>query len=283
MLFVTRDFNREISSEEFTYFRCQSCGLIFLDPIPVDLSRYYPGDYYIFPGSQSELARSSKPEQYKLDLLTSQLRRGRLIEIGPATGGFCFLAKQAGFEVHAIEMDERCSVFLRDVVGVHVQNSNEEVAALEREDTADAIALWHVIEHLRDPWTMLDAIARKLRKGGVAVIATPNPGAFQFRIWGKRWTHVDAPRHVVLIPIELMVERMRANGMDLVKLTTADAGGIGWNWFGWVFSSANLTGVKWFKRPLRLLGRIPRALVKGYEDREGKGAAYTAIFRKVVA
>ncbi len=279
--FTAKDCNRRISEEDFRYWICEDCRLIFLHPLPADLGRYYPEGYYVFPESRAVLERSSRHEQYKIDLVISQVRKGRLIEIGPATGGFCFLAKEAGFDVHAIEMDARCSEFLRDVVGIEVQNSNEEAAALAREEPADVIALWHVIEHLRDPWAMIDAIAGKVREGGVAVIATPNPDAFQFRLWGRRWAHVDAPRHVVLIPSDLLIARMRARGMELERLTTSDPGGIGWNWFGWVFSFGNLTGVAWLQRPMRILGRIARAMVKPYEDREGQGAAYTAIFRKV--
>jgi hypothetical protein len=278
--FRTTDLNRRISDETFDYYACNRCGLIFLDPMPADLGRYYPNEYYVLPESLEVVARYAQHEQYKIDLVTKHLRQGRLIEIGPATGGFCFLAKQAGFDVQAIEMDARCSAFLREVIGIAVVNSNEEVVALNRLEPADVIALWHVVEHLRDPWTMVDAIAAKLRPGGIAVIATPNTHAMQFKVWKARWTHVDAPRHVVLIPPELLVERMQANGMELVELTTADPGGIGWNWFGWVFSFANLTQIARFKRPLRGVGRVVRALVRPIEDREGHGAAYTAIFRK---
>jgi 2-polyprenyl-3-methyl-5-hydroxy-6-metoxy-1,4-benzoquinol methylase len=278
--FIAVDSNRRISDEKFPYFACAACNLIFLNPIPAELERYYPIEYYTLPSSRAELEDSSRHEQYKIDIVTSQVAAGRLIEVGPATGGFCFLAKEAGFDVHAIEMDARCAGFLRDVVGIRVQNSNEEAAALAREEPADVIALWHVVEHLRDPWAMLEAIAGKLREGGIAVIATPNPDAFQFRVWGRRWAHVDAPRHVVLIPSSLLIARMRMHGLELVRLTTSDPGGIGWNWFGWVFSAANLTAATGMKRPLRILGRIVRALVKRYEDAEGRGAAYTAVFRK---
>jgi SAM-dependent methyltransferase len=279
--FRVGDLNRRVSEEQFPYFDCDACGVIFLDPLPADLGRYYPSDYYMFPKSRERAGELAAFERYKIDLVTRHLSRGKLIEIGPATGGFCFLAKEAGFHVRAIEMDARCSQFLREVIGVEVQNSNEEVAALNREESADVIALWHVIEHLRDPWAMLDAIAAKVRAGGIALIATPNPSAFQFGIWRKLWTHIDAPRHVVLIPHEVLEARMRARGMELVELTTSDPGGIGWNWFGWVFSFANLTSIPWFKRPLRMLGRIARALAQFYEDQEGRGAAYTAVFRKV--
>ena len=278
--FRVGDVNRRISDELFDYYRCGSCGLLFLAPMPPDLGRYYQGDYYGLPGSVDELRRRSRPERYKIDLIKQHMRSGRLIEIGPATGGFCLLAKEAGFDVHAIEMDATCSKFLRDVVGVAVENSNEEVVALNRLASADVIALWHVIEHLRDPWAMIDAIAGKLRDGGIALIAAPNPHSWQFGLWKKRWTHVDAPRHVVLIPPEVLVRRMEARGLKLVTLTTADPGGIGWNRFGWAFGFANVTSDKWLKRILRVMGNIVGAMTGVIEDKEGRGAAYTAIFRK---
>jgi hypothetical protein len=127
---------------------------------------------------------------------------------------------------------------------------------------------------------MIDAIASKVHPGGIALIATPNPHAFQFRVWGRRWTHVDAPRHVVLIPHDLLVRRMQSKGMELVELTTSDPGGIGWNWFGWVISFGNLTTIPWLKRPFRLLCRVARLLMRAFEEQEGKGAAYAAVFRK---
>lgn len=274
------DLNRRVSKEKFQYYQCGSCGLVFLEPLPADLARYYPPQYYELPPSREALSHNAQFERYKLDLITRHVGRGRLLEIGPATGGFCFLAKEAGFDVHAIEMDARCSEFLRTVVGIEVQNSNEEVAALQREAPADVIALWHVIEHLRDPWAMLDAVCAKVRPGGIAVIATPNPCAVQFGFWGGRWTHLDAPRHVVLVPPELLVGRMERRGMQLVQMTTSDPGGIGWNEFGWIFSFTNLSSAPWLKRPLRVLGRMARAMVRATEDQEGRGAAYTAIFRK---
>ena len=60
--------------------------------------------------------------------------------------------------------------------------------------------MFQIIEHLIDPWDTLQAAAESLLPGGVLVVATPNPGAFQFRFLRGRWTHVDAPRHTALIP-----------------------------------------------------------------------------------
>ncbi len=68
------------------------------------------------------------------------------------------------------------------------------------------------------------------------VIASVNPEAFQFRILGRYWLHLDAPRHVMLIPMKLLAEKLEFLGMEAELITTTDQGSIGWNAFGWELS-----------------------------------------------
>jgi hypothetical protein len=62
--------------------------------------------------------------------------------------------------------------------------------------------------------------------------------------------------------------------------TRGDEGGLSWNWFGWVYGLANFGKAPGVKRLLRLIGRAIRLLIAPIEDLEGKGAAYTVVFRK---
>jgi hypothetical protein len=39
---------------------------------------------------------------------------------------------------------------------------------IERVDPPGLIALWHVFEHMRDPWKLLDAMARRVASGGAS-------------------------------------------------------------------------------------------------------------------
>ena len=95
--FRTRDFNRRLSRETFEYFRCPGCGVIFLSPVPANLGQYYPATYYTLPKTGAELGRLFAPERYKLEIVQRFVQRGKLLEIGPAIGGFAYLAKEAGF------------------------------------------------------------------------------------------------------------------------------------------------------------------------------------------
>ncbi len=280
LLFRTRDLNRAISRERFSYYRCSCCGLIFLCPVPTDLGAYYPPDYYAVPKSLDEVARAAELERYKVEIVKRFRSGGRLLEIGPAYGAFVHLAKQAGFEANAIEMSPECCRFLRDVLGVSAVQSDDPAAALVQLAPFDVIALWHVIEHLADPWTLLRTIAEKLTPGGILVIAAPNPSALQFKVTGGRWPHVDAPRHVALIPPTLLAQRAEALGLTQTWLTTCDAGSLGWNVFGWERFFMNMWKARFVTFGLRIVGKLFGTLMSPFERTEGIGSAYTIVFTR---
>lgn len=281
--FDTTDVNRQIGITSFSYLRCLTCGVVFLRNVPNDLARYYPEDYYFIARSMEELAAWASSERYKLDIILKYRNAGRLIEVGPASGAFAYLAKTAGFEVTAIEMDERCADYLATKAGLHVIHSADEAKALQTAPQADVIAMWHVIEHLVDPWTMLEVAATKLRPGGILVLAAPNPHAAQFRLFGAQWVHVDAPRHLWLIPSEVLAQRGAKAGLSLRMVTTRDPGSLAWNRFGWEYSVANRFGVRPGGRFLSRAARVVTKIASVIESREGKGSAYTIVLEKPAA
>lgn len=276
------DENRRISAEAFHYFRCGACGLVFLSNVPEDLNRYYADEYYAIP-TLEELGRVAAKDRSRIELILRFATGGRLLEIGPAVGVFAWQAKHSGFDVEAIEMDARCCRFLADSVGIRTLRSDAPHEAMVRMGPHDVIAIWHVIEHLPEPLAFLKAAAANLAPGGILAIATPNPEAFQFQIMGARWPHLDAPRHVALIPAPLLSRVAGELGLKLVHLTANDEEARRWNRFGWQRLLMN-----------RMPGRIGAAigyvggtllsLPMAWRDRAGfNGTAYTAAFRKEAA
>ncbi|WP_144400099.1 class I SAM-dependent methyltransferase [Geobacter pickeringii] len=286
--FSVTDLNQQLSPHSFDYYRCPSCRLIFLSPIPDDLSQYYTAAYpaYQMP-TKEELKDKAEQEKYKLEILRRYAQGGRLLEVGPAYGGFAYLAKQAGFDVETIEMDRRCCEFLENVVGVKTLNCTDISEALLKVESYDVIALWHVVEHLSDPWEVLEALARKLRPGGVLIIANPSPDALQFKLFGRFWVHVDAPRHLELIPASVLAIHMERVGLKTVKITTSDKASRIFSSLGWWNVSLNhvRTDVSRVK-PIRakLLGHLMSFIIRIFliplERIEGLGCSYTAVFEK---
>jgi SAM-dependent methyltransferase len=234
------DRNRETTSERFTYNRCTACGTVFMVDVPADLSRYYLGDYHGFrPDGVPEWQHNPtlrEVEAFRVRLLRRHVEPGALVDVGAGPGGFAAAATDAGFEVTAIEMDARCCEYLENELGVRAIRSEEPIAQLRTLPPARVISLWHSLEHLRDPAEMLAVAAERLEPGGVLAIGVPNPRSLQFRLLGARWAHLDAPRHVCLIPEDALVSHLRSLGLRPLEATTGDPFGRVCSLHGWAYA-----------------------------------------------
>ncbi len=278
-LLRARDWNRRTSPDWFCYHRCGYCGLIFLANPPSDLAAYYAGDYHALP-SQAELERVGHREAYQLEILTCQVRGGRLVEIGPGAGVFAWQAKQAGFRVTTIEMDEGCRKHLEAVVGVEAIQSDRPETALATLPPSRAIVLWQALEHLPKPWAFLERALDNLEPGGVLLVATPNPEALGLRLMRARWPHLDAPRHLQLIPAQLLSEWLSARGASRVALYVDDRGARRWNRFAWQRLFMNAMPRRPFYQIAFAAGALISAAASLIERRGTNPSCYTAVFVK---
>jgi 2-polyprenyl-3-methyl-5-hydroxy-6-metoxy-1,4-benzoquinol methylase len=277
---VAVDRNRRLSDDRFIYYRCSSCRTLQLLPVPADLARYYTAEYYAVPGGRAALVAASGAERYKLDLIRPLVPAGRLVEVGPAVGGFAAVMRDAGYDTSAIEMDADCCRFLRDVVGIAVQQTDDPAAALAAGGAYDVIAMWHVIEHLPNPREVLTAAAAALAPKGVIALAAPNPDAFQFRVFGRRWAHLDAPRHLFLVPLDEIADLGHALGLEVVLATTCDEGTLHWNAFGWRETLASFGRGRCVRGGMRVIGSALTRISGPVERRQGQGSTYTLILRR---
>jgi len=237
-LFDAWDRNRQTTRERFAYARCRTCKTVYLVEPPADLGSYYAEDYYDFgpdgePAWKGDRSRLSAAA-YRVDLLRSHTAPGRLVEIGAGTGAFASAARSAGFEVSAVEMSERCCDYLSEREGIDAICSDRPLEAIAPLAPARVVALWHVLEHLPNPGEVLATVAEKVEPGGLLAIAVPNPRSLQFRLLRTRWVHLDAPRHLCLMPPAALIGRGRDLGLRNVALVSDDPDGLECNFFGWV-------------------------------------------------
>lgn len=278
--FTTRDRNREITLEDFRYRRCRNCEVIYLQDVPDDLVRFYPSEEYFGLPAIDALRAQATGERYRMEIVARHVSGGRMIEIGPGDGLLAVQALDMGFDVAAIEADPAAAANLRNTLGIEVVESASPEEVLPSLGPADAVVGWHVIEHVPRPWALLEQAAAVLRPGGAVVLATPNPRAFGLRVLGSRWPHIDAPRHLFLLPHAAVVERGRALGLEPVQLTATDPGGLFWNAFAWRYALRR-PGARWAReRAAHLAGDAIATVLAPIERRGLRGAAYTLVLRK---
>lgn len=280
LLFVARD-NRG-KPGEFPYYRGPG-GHIFIGEVPANLGDYYEGGYQPIPEDEAQLAQMAQEDAYRLDPVKSLMPEGDFLEIGPWIGLVSYSALKAGYRVHTLEREQRC-VDLMNSVGIKARQTNDPAQALREDDaTYDVIGMWHSIEHFPHPWEVIDAAAKRLRPGGVLLIAGPNPESAQMRVLGKNWLHLDAPRHLHFLPAADIERIGRENGLETVERTTDDALGQLLDEHGWVWETHRRVGF------LPILRGVSNRLLRKHMVRKHRkpgafdGAGYTIILRRPAA
>jgi 2-polyprenyl-3-methyl-5-hydroxy-6-metoxy-1,4-benzoquinol methylase len=210
-------------------------GHVFISEIPSDLDRHYEGGYQKIPEDEEELAKVAREDAYRLDRIRELVPKGRFLEIGPWIGLTSYSAVQAGYDVSVLEMNQDCVDLLNRSRINATQTSDPANTLRASGERYDVIGLWHSIEHIPQPWEMIAAAAAAVSPGGLLVVAAPNPHSAQLRQFGKHWLHLDAPRHLHLLPVEMIEKIAAEQGLVTVERTSDDQLGELLDRFGWRF------------------------------------------------
>lgn len=219
---------------------CTRCGTGRLHPLPdaAEVAAFYPAAYYgdlgaKFRGPIEWLVRAVGARH--LEFLASGIPAGgRVLDVGCGRGVTLSALADRGFEAHGVEIsadaargaDPRAQIRIAPTLA----------AAGYPADHFDAVLVWHVLEHLRDPEGALAEMVRVLRPGGRLVVAVPNFSSWQARWAGPAWFHLDLPRHLFQFPLAALRERMTRSGLDVVSEHHFS---LRQNPFGWIQSWLN--------------------------------------------
>lgn len=194
-----------LTKEVFQLFKCPSCGFVFTQDHPDEsnISRYYESEDYIShndskKGFSDILYRLSRrimlKKKRQIVQKYSGINKGSLLDIGSGTGHFISVMKDSGWEVQGIEINDKAREYSVSKTGLNIIPP-AGISSLPSK-SFDCITLWHVLEHLQDPFGYASEIKRLLKTGGKCIIALPNCNSFDAMHYRDFWAAYDVPRHL---------------------------------------------------------------------------------------
>lgn len=232
----------------WNFKRCPdpTCGLIWLDPIPIEseIGKAYKNYYTHAPqptisekigwierakealNRLYEFALGFTPvyaERAELEIMyLGGLTPGRVLEIGCGDGQRLAELRARGWDVQGQEVDEDAAAHARKAFGLPVFCGPLHQARF-RDNEFDAVVMNHVIEHVHDPLALLKESRRVLKHGGRLVSITPNTKGWGHARFGPYWIGMDRPRHLFLFSRQTLEPIALASGFRDVKTWTTAA------------------------------------------------------------
>lgn len=217
---------------------CRACRLWFQNPRPADeeLPALYPAHYGphvpgervaglgLSPGRTRYLRRRFGYDHLKVrattfldwralrvfdrvrqwttgvDLLPTFIAHGSLLEIGCGNGARLVGLRRLGWErLYGIELVPGAAAQARSL-GLDVRcGFVEEVLDDFADASLDVVVSSMVLEHLSNPFAVVEQVAAKLKPGGQFLFSTITRDALDARVYGRYWAGFDFPRHLVYL------------------------------------------------------------------------------------
>jgi len=223
------DAHPVVSRRGFSYVRCHRCQATYVAPAPsaeevaniYQDPSYFAGNTEIGYGDYVAMHKVLAPHfRRRLWILGRWLpERGRLLDVGCADGFFLELARADGWEVAGVEISEPMAEETARQLGVPIVTSIEK---LPEDAVYDAVTLWEVVEHFREPVTELRRLVRRLRPGGALMLSTPNVGHWQAMNAPDAWNLFCPPAHLVLftdVSLKVALEKAGYSGIRIWKVS----------------------------------------------------------------
>lgn len=215
-----------VSKEVFEVWKCGYCTAAFTQNIPEasEIGRYYASENYVSHSDTREglvnkiyhrVRNITLKHKRKLIQQKTRLMGGNLLDVGAGTGAFANEMQQAGWDVTALEPDEKARMHAKAFYGISLQ---AETRLFNLGQKFDAITLWHVLEHVHSLHEYGEQFKKLLKPGGKLFIAVPNYESSDAGYYGEAWAAWDVPRHLYHFSPKSMNIFLAMHGMKVVAM-----------------------------------------------------------------
>ena len=200
-------------------YTCPTCGCIMAD-LEFAHEQYEAANYYT-------MAFKTRTEiegewgfrwRYILTAIKRHTAAPKLLDVGAGNGYFVYLARTEfglladGLEISTAEVD-----YARATFGIELLRGDLSTVR----DRYDLVTSFNVLEHVKEPVSLLQSMSERLARGGLLVVTTPNPACIHRRLRGLgKWNMVCPPHHINLFTRAALEELLARAGFEVLEYST---------------------------------------------------------------
>ncbi|NLI48027.1 MAG: class I SAM-dependent methyltransferase [Acidobacteria bacterium] len=219
------DFLFHTTSAVHTLNRCLTCRCAFLHPMPEPraFADAYPRPYWWIARERPRDLSLKLETVYRETVLRHHVHVARrhlagpapkVLDVGCGSGTFLHVLRRVtGIVGEGLDVSPDAAQAAQATYGLRVHAGDIDTADLP-EQSYDLITLFHVLEHLPRPGDALARVGRWLAPGGTLLLQVPNLDSWQCHWFGRRWSGLDIPRHVVSFRPRALADLLRRTGYE---------------------------------------------------------------------
>jgi len=208
--------------------QCAQCGLIYVNPRldASSLKKIYTKEYFVadlsrtgvdykayadYIADEGTILRSMDLRMRRVEQYSAG--RGRVLDVGCATGFSLIAAHRRHWEAEGIEISDFCADYAASR-GLKVHHGT--LIDYPRPHHAfEAITMWDYLEHAADPVRELRICRELLKPGGVVLVSFPNVDSWSFRLLRNKWIGFKNIEHFYFYSRKTLAKAAARAGLKL--------------------------------------------------------------------
>ncbi|MCS6842036.1 MAG: class I SAM-dependent methyltransferase [Roseiflexaceae bacterium] len=200
---------------------CHRCHLRYVNP----RIALRPGQMpYSIEHENEHFARSYEARLLMSRNLVSELPRllGRrpssLLDIGCGDGVLLDVALDQGIRCAGIEVSSNLLSQLRARFRERAIIASD--VSLLPDDVYDVVTLISVLEHVHEPYQVLNAALSRLAPDGALIVNVPNSAGIPARLYGPRWDQIEPLAHLFYFTAQTLTAMLERAGLRVTRRFT---------------------------------------------------------------
>lgn len=206
-------------NKKYAYHFYPCCGYYKQVPFLSDeeLNTLYEKDYDAFTRKGIFEILTQRVTRRRAKRFWHLVRGKEILEIGSSTGEFLHhCLNQGAKNVEGVEVSQYASKIAREKYSLNITCSTFE--NFNPGKKYDAIFMFHVIEHVKEPQDIIEKCRLLLNVGGMLVMETPSWKSFESNFYHDNWIGWQVPFHTFIFSPGCLEKLATSKGYSIKSL-----------------------------------------------------------------